>query len=140
MAPRKKPAAAAQVAEEPVAEDTAAADEPLADDDDLIEEIVPEPQADAPEAPQGVTFVLDNTGYLPRDAVEYDEPEDEDEEDDDELITAVGQLTQLMMTEEGEAITDVLNGVREAIDKQNKILYRGLQLLEARFGGGGGRR
>lgn len=66
-----------------------------------------------------------------------DEGEDEDDEDEDDedgeydvLTTAVGQLAQLLMTEEGEAITDVLSGLRDAIDKQNKILYRGVQLLE----------
>jgi len=106
-----------------------------------IEEIVPEQQQ---QQERTVTFVLDEGEIQPasdgddeedEDAEGYDtEDMDEEEEDeDDHLTTAVGQLTQLMMTEEGEAITDVLAGLRESIEKQNKILYRGLQLLEARF-------
>lgn len=122
MAPKKKP----QV--------MVVSDDEVADIQDevpeIIEEVIPEKQS--------VTFVLDD------EVQEYgedydDEEEDEEGEDIDEedpLTTAVGQLTQLMMTEEGEAITDVLHGLRDAIDKQNKIMYRGLQLLEARFGGG----
>lgn len=73
---------------------------------------------------------------------DLDEEEEDDEEDDEEgdeyddefhdgLTTVVGQLTQLFMTDEGEAITDVLSAIRDSLDKQNKILYRGLQLLEA---------
>ena len=132
MAPRKKaPVAAEGAAEEPAAEPAAA--------EEIVEEIVPDRTAR-----EGPTFVLEHAYYHdpPGGQIdEYDEEEDDGledgEEDDDDgleddLITAVGQLTQLMMTEEGEAITDVLNGVRDAIEKQNKILYRGLQLLEQR--------
>lgn len=133
MAPKKTVAVAAP----------AAAAEP----EEIIEEIVPEP----PQPERTVTFVLDESELRPQtdedddpeeedeDAEGYDDQEEDDDdldEDDEDLTTAVGQLTQLMMTEEGEAITDVLNGIRESIEKQNKILYRGLQLLEARFAPG----
>lgn len=116
MAPKAKKTAAAAAEEE-------------------IEEIVPEPPVEEPH----VTFVLGDEGAAPED-LDEEAPEDEDLEEgddleiEDELATAVGQLTQLMMTEEGEAISDVLHGIRDAIDKQNKILYRGLQLLEAKLG------
>lgn len=133
MAPKKSTAAAA----------AAAAPE-------VIEEIVPEPRA---EPGRTVTFVLDDDETDAAAAVhdefdndaedEHDHDDDDDDadldeadlgtDDEDELTVAVGQLTQLMMTEDGEAITDVLNGIRDALDKQNKILYRGLQVLEARF-------
>lgn len=106
-----------------------------------IEEVAPQR---APREGATVTFVLDDdqAGHADDDRDEDDEDEEDDDDGfdedmdghDDELTTAVGQLTQLMMTEEGEAITDVLRGLREAVEKQNKILYRGLQLLESRFG------
>lgn len=120
--------------------------------EEIIEEIVPESQHQSKHQ-QSVTFVLDeqdNVEYgedigedidedidedFDEDNEDIEDVEDIDDDDDEEdaLTTAVGQLTQLMMTEEGEAITDVLNGIRDSIEKQNKILYRGLQLLEARF-------
>lgn len=126
MAPKKKPQVVVVSSDQIVAD--------VQDDiPEIIEEVVPEKQS--------VTFVLDDK-IQEYGEDEYDEDEDdediddEDIDDEDPLTTAVGQLTQLMMTEEGEAITDVLHGLRDAIDKQNKIMYRGLQLLEARFGGG----
>lgn len=138
MAPRKKATSSSVV----TLEDAPPIDEGPADDgvvEDLIEEITPAPE----EEERSVTFVLGSQALAADEEDEdedYDgvddelETDDEDDARDDELTTAIGQLTQLMMTEEGEAITDVILGVREALDKQNKILYRGLQLLEQRFG------
>lgn len=98
-----------------------------------VEEIEPEPLA---VPTREVTFVLDPLDTDSLQESDEDDPDDDDHEDEgdheDELLAVVGQLTQLMMTEQGEAITDVLGGIREALDKQNKILYRGLQLLEQR--------
>lgn len=120
MAPKKKPQAVV-------------IDDQVADVQDDIPEIIEEV---VPEQKQSVTFVLDDEiQEYGEDDYEEDDDEGDDIEEEDPLTTAVGQLTQLMMTEEGEAITDVLHGLRDAIDKQNKIMYRGLQLLEARFGG-----
>lgn len=104
-------------------------------DEEYIEEIVPE-EAEGDHHQPG--FVLDTVFYEGggEDADDEEDGEDEDEDEDEEedeayeLVTAVGQLTQLMMTEEGVAIADVLNGIRDALDKQNKIMYRGVQLLE----------
>lgn len=149
MAPAKKTAKAGT---KTVAEDTPVevVEEIVADEE--VEEIVAAPER---RAGSTVTFVLDSE----QEGEDYDDDDDEegngdDDGDDDEaegdddedfdqdmdheddLTTAVGQLTQLMMTEEGEAITDVLLGLRDAVEKQNKIMYRGLQLLEAKFGGG----
>jgi hypothetical protein len=137
----KKAAAPAAVVEEITPEEV------------IIEEVVPEPQHG--NGGHGMTFVLDRMYEAAAAAAESgdDDGDDEDEDGgsdggsdededaegeymlestDEELVTAVGQLTQLMMTEEGEAVTDVLNGIRDALTKQNKILYRGLQLLESR--------
>lgn len=119
-----------------------AAASPAQKADEEIEEIVPEPAAAQGSEPM-VTFVLDEHAEhdlheeeddeFEEDEGYEDDHEDLEDDEDDALTTAVGQLTQLMMTEDGEAITDVLNGIRDSIEKQNKILYRGLQLLEARF-------
>lgn len=101
---------------------------------EIIEEIQPELPTGGGAGPS-VTFVLDDEALDSQYDEEYDEEDDViDDDEEDALITAVGQLTQLLMTEEGEAITDVLNGIRDALEKQNKIQYRALQLLEGRFG------
>lgn len=95
---------------------------------DEVEEIVP--------AERGVTFVLEQTGFEGLDhPPPLEEDDEEDLEDEEDYEDAVGQVAQLLMTEEGEAVADVMRGILDAIDKQNKILYRGLQLLEAKFGG-----
>lgn len=110
---------------------------PPAPEEELVEDI--EPGSEEPRQPnKTVTFILEEPGENEIEEYETEDEDDDDDDDDDdgtddELATAVGQLTQLMMTEEGEAITDVLDGIRESIEKQNKILYKGLQLLESRF-------
>lgn len=109
-APEQAPEAAQQPPLEPVVEE--------------IEEVVAESAAPA----EHVTFVV--AGGPGED--DEDDLDEDDLHDDDELAATVGQLGQLLMTDEGEAITDVLAGIRDALDKQNKILYRGLQLLESR--------
>ena len=64
------------------------------------------------------------------DAHEEDPPEEEDEfvdGDDDEDVDDyfdLAQLAQLLVTEDGEPVADVLRGVRDALDKQNKILFK----------------
>lgn len=163
MAPKSKkapaasasaPASAAVVVDVDVAEPAPA--EPVVVD--VVEEIVPEPTQPRRQAPQQqVTFVLDNN-QLGRGIAEGDEgdegdedyidDEDDEDEDDvefdeegdeDDLASAIGQVAQLLVTEDGEAVGDVLRGILDAIDKQNKILYRGLQLLETKLAGGGRR-
>ena len=97
------------------------------------EEGAPEEAAEAAEAAPGktVTFVLNEEEYAAEDDEEF---EDDGEDDDvgDDLVNAVAQVGQLLVTEEGEAVSDILRGIMDALDKQNKILYRGLQLLEAK--------
>lgn len=132
MAPRKTKAAASQAV---VDLDTIApppAPEPAPE---------PEPEVEAePEVEEIEVEEIEEIQPEIELVEEFDDEEDDDDDDDEEdeyedqaeLTTAVGQLAQLLMTEEGEAITDVLSGLRDAIDKQNKILFRGLQLLERR--------
>ena len=123
MAP-KKSVTLTPVAEAAPAAAAAPQHEEIVPASEEIEEIVPEHDEEGQPG-----FVLDSVFY---DGEGEDEDEDDGEEDESpyELVTAVGQLTQLMMTEEGVAVADVLNGIRDALDKQNKILYRGVQLLE----------
>lgn len=129
----------------------------IAEDDEGVEEIRPEPRA---SGRQTVTFVMDQDDdgedAAAEETEEYeDEDEDEDEEDgeeysdedvgdEDPLAGAFQQLAQLLVTEEGESLAEVQRGLRdsadagvealdrlrETVDKQNKILYRGVQLLE----------
>lgn len=131
---------------------------PAVEEIEEIEEIedVRGPRSDevAPLLPDGraVTFVLDSSSsqdrrsqFLRRDDQGGEESSEEelddelgedeeltDEEDDGGLADAVGHLSQLFVTEEGEAVADVLRGIYDALEKQNKILYKGLQLLEAK--------
>ncbi len=64
---------------------------------------------------------------------------DEDELDDadldesiDEMFDPMGQLTQLLVTEGGTPIVDVLQGISDALDKQNKILYKLVSVVESK--------
>jgi hypothetical protein len=143
--PRKVAPKAVELAEPapaPAPAEDVAAPAPAAAQPELDPEIevVPAPRPDG----RTVTFILDEgaeagaEAYVsedPEDPEEYENPEDAPEEDDyedeDPLAAAVGQLTQLLMTEEGEAMTDVLAGMRDSLDKLNRILFRGLQLLES---------
>lgn len=119
----------------------------LVTDDDEIEEI----EADVPQQrQQAITFVGGFGAFPPVDAINLDddddqddddqddddvnvhmEPigeddEDEDDEEDDEedpLAIAVEQVAQLLITEKGEAIADVLAGIRDSINQVSRVLY-----------------
>ncbi len=135
MPPRKAAAAAAAAAAAPGEDEGKNV---------IIEEIQPErlpgDEAIVDDDILGNTTVVYELGDgEEEDDLDEEEDDEEDDEEGDEyddefhdgLTTVVGQLTQLFMTDEGEAITDVLSAIRDSLDKQNKILYRGLQLLEA---------
>lgn len=122
MAPKKSTKKTVAFDEEPVVAVAEEVQEPQ------IEEVVAE--SSAPQEPAVVTFMMGEEG--PLEGEDEDDEEDDEDEMHDELVGVVGQMGQLLMTDEGEAITDVLAGIRDALDKQNKILYRGLQLLERR--------
>lgn len=132
MAPTKSK----KIAQETLALDTAEPEIEIEPVDEVLE-----------KGPKTVTFLLDESDTHEED-IEYDddgsgeeaddeEAHDDDEDDeeghDDELVTAVAQLTQLLMTEDGEALGDVLHGIRESIEKQNKILYHAVKLFETKF-------
>jgi len=54
--------------------------------------------------------------------VDEDDDDCDDEIDDDAQMS--GLLYSLLTTEEDESIANVLKGIRDGIDKQNKILYK----------------
>jgi len=60
----------------------------------------------------------------------------EDEEmmmcDDGDMIDFSEIILSALTTEEGESIATVLQGLRDAVDKQNKILYKIATLLGAK--------
>ncbi len=57
---------------------------------------------------------------LPDQLPVHEDNEPSDEEYEDEYL----DLAQLLVTEEGEPLADVLRGIRDALDKHNKILYK----------------
>ena len=59
----------------------------------------------------------------PMENVDDDEDDDCDDEIDDDAQMS-GLLYSLLTTEDDESITNVLKGIRDGIDKQNKILYK----------------
>ena len=62
---------------------------------------------------------------------EFDDDDDEDSEDEEEY-DPTEQLCQLMMSEDGTPIADILLGIRDALERHNKILYKAVTVLEAR--------
>ena len=83
----------------------------------IIEEIVEEEPAVAAEEEEDDE---DSPGNAP--GSEYS-----GEYDDDPMQ----QISQLLLTEDGEAVADVLQGIRDAMDKQNKILFKLVGILGA---------
>jgi hypothetical protein len=65
----------------------------------------------------------------PVENVEEDDDDDCDDEIDDADAQMSGLLYSLLTTEDDESITNVLKGIRDGIDKQNKILYKILTSL-----------
>lgn len=65
------------------------------------------------------------------DEEEFDDDEEEDSEDGEEY-DPTEQLCQLMMSEDGTPIADILLGIRDALERHNKILYKAVTVLEAR--------
>lgn len=64
-----------------------------------------------------------------------DAGEDYDSSADDggaemDLVDGLAQIAQLFVTEDGTPIADVIVGVRDALEKLNKIVFRAVQHLE----------
>ena len=79
-------------------------------------------------APAEKKNVLD---LMAEEIAEDDPMENVDDEDDDDCDDEIdddaqmsGLLYSLLTTEDDESITNVLKGIRDGIDKQNKILYK----------------
>ncbi len=70
---------------------------------------------------------------------DYEEPvepvDDDDIEEESDLPSepeydvydGISQLAQLFVTEDGTPVADVLVGIRDALDKLNKILFKAVQ-------------
>ena len=56
--------------------------------------------------------------------------DDDDDDDDDESVDMSSLLYSVLTTEDGESIATTLQSIRDGIDKQNKILYKLLLVLE----------
>ena len=75
---------------------------------------------------------------LPTETEEEEEvlPEDDVDDDiesfDESAFDPVQQITQLLVTEAGVPVVDVLQGIQEALDKQNKILYKLVSTIESK--------
>ena len=128
---REQPAAPQPPAAEPEPVTAAPEPEPVAapEPDQAVEEI--EVLAEDAEAVDG-----DLQGY--GEEGELDEDDEDDEDDDDGFGEALfdpmmltQQLTQLLVTEDGVPAVDVLQGISDALDKQNKILYKLASVIEA---------
>lgn len=66
---------------------------------------------------------------------EYGEDDDEEMDDDseeEEDYDAVEQLCQLMVAEDGTPVADIMLGIRDALERHNKILYKAVTVLESR--------
>jgi TATA-binding protein-associated factor Taf7 len=90
-----------------------------------IEEVPPPRGAAEDQQPE------DQPEDQPEAEEDLDMSEDDDQEDDedqdgfeDDDYFDLAQLSQLLVTEEGEPLADVLKGIRDALDKHNKILFR----------------
>ena len=66
--------------------------------------------------------------------IEEDLESFEPEDGDNELFDPMQQLSQFLVTESGVPIVDVLQGIQEALDKQNKILYKLVSVVESKTG------
>lgn len=58
---------------------------------------------------------------------------DDDEDDDGLEFDPISQLAQLLVTEEGQPVADILVGIKDALDKHNKILFKISTFMEAKF-------
>jgi hypothetical protein len=62
-----------------------------------------------------------------------DEDDDDDDDDDEMEFDPISQLAQLLVTEEGQPVADIMVGIKDALDKHNKILFKISTLLESKF-------
>ena len=66
------------------------------------------------------------------DEVEEEDGDDMESEFDDSMFNPMQQFTQLLVTEAGVPIVDVLQGIQEALEKQNKILFKLVSTIESK--------
>ena len=92
----------------------------------------------SPPDPNTITITMTKEDVvLPPTLVEEDEDEVMDEEEEEEEDSEIGEdmdfselLYNVLTTDDDESIANVLRGIRDGVDKQNKILYKIVTLLE----------
>lgn len=90
----------------------------------------------SPPDPNTITITMTKEDVvLPPTPVEEDEVMDEEEEEEED--SEIGEdmdfselLYNVLTTDDDESIANVLRGIRDGVDKQNKILYKIVTLLE----------
>lgn len=113
--------------------------EPSVDAADIADAAEATDAADAADAAEPVQPADEAIEVVDGQAYDDEDEDDEDLESFDEDDDVFGpmhdlsqQLTQLMITEDGVPIVDVMQGIQEAIEKQNKILYKLVSVVEAK--------
>ena len=66
-------------------------------------------------------------------STEGEESREFDEEEDCEDVEYASMLQTLLITEDGTSIADIMHGIKEGIDKQNKIFMKIGGILEKYF-------
>lgn len=64
------------------------------------------------------------------DAESYDDDSGEEGGAEMDLVDGLAQIAQLFVTEDGTPIADVIVGVRDALEKLNKVVFKAVQLME----------
>lgn len=106
-----------------------------------IIELDPTPEAVQPEEPEQP--VAEEVSFEPSgcdidgDDADFDDDEggdgDDEDEDDECMFDPFQQLSQLFVTEDGTPLVDVVHAIQETLDKQNKILFKLVSVLDAKL-------
>ena len=95
-------------------------------------EIIEEDLVDTEAPPILIDDDDDNDEYDLHDDLHDDLEGDVDDDVAMDMFDPLQQLTQLFLTEDGVPIADILQGIREALEKQSKILFKISNILEQR--------
>jgi hypothetical protein len=63
---------------------------------------------------------------------EFVDNDNEDGSSFPDMLDPMQQLTQLLVTEAGTPVVDVLQGLLDAVQKQNKILFKLVSVIESK--------
>ena len=74
------------------------------------------------EHPEPSPMMIEDDDYTS--GSDHDDDNADFDSDDEQMLMDFGGIGQLLITEEGEAMVDVLAGIRDALLQTNKILYK----------------